>query len=106
MELEASVNDIADGLIALGVRPGDRVALLAETRPEWTICDLAIAGIGAICVPVYPTSSAEEIAWVLGDSEARAVICDLCPRRGEGAGGYSDHPGRVARVGSHHPTVH
>ena len=76
VELEASVNDIADGLIALGVRPGDRVALLAETRPEWTICDLAIAGIGAVCVPVYPTSSAEEIAWVLGDSEARAVICE------------------------------
>jgi long-chain acyl-CoA synthetase len=76
VDLESSVNDIADGLIALGVRPGDRVALLAETRPEWTICDLAIASVGAICVPVYPTSSAEECAWVLGNSEARAVICE------------------------------
>lgn len=75
-ELEESVNDIADGLIALGVRPGDTVALLSETRPEWTICDLAIASIGAICVPVYPTSSAQECAWVLGNSEARAVICE------------------------------
>ena len=76
VDLEAHVNEIADGLITLGVRPGDRVALLAEIRPEWTICDLAIASIGAICVPVRPTSSAEEIAGVLGGAEARAVICE------------------------------
>ncbi len=76
VELDAAVRELAAGLAALGVRRGDHVAILAETRPEWTVCDLAIAWLGAVCVPVYPTNSVDECAWVLGDSGARLVICE------------------------------
>ncbi len=76
VELDAAVRALSAGLAALGVRRGDHVALLSETRPEWTVCDLAIARLGAVCVPIYPTNSADECAWVLGDSGARLVICE------------------------------
>lgn len=75
-ELATAVEEIALGLRRVGVRPGDTVGLLSETRFEWTLCDLAIAQAGAVCVPVYPTSSPEECAWVLGHSESRVVICE------------------------------
>src|SRR4051794_30692986 len=74
--LEAIVTELALGLIELGVAPGDRVALLAETRPEWTYCHLAITLAGAVVVPIYATSSDEEIAWELADSGAVAVIAE------------------------------
>jgi long-chain acyl-CoA synthetase len=76
-EVEAIVTQLALGLIALGVGPGERVALLAETRPEWTYWDLAITMAGAVVVPIYPTSAPEEIEWVLADSGAVAVISDM-----------------------------
>ena len=76
VELDEAVREVAAGLAGLGVRRGDHVALLAETRPEWTVCDLAIATLGAVCVPVYPTNSADECAWVLSDSRASLVICE------------------------------
>ncbi|MBB6170156.1 long-chain acyl-CoA synthetase [Nocardiopsis mwathae] len=69
-------DDVARGLLALGVEGGDRVAILSETRPEWTVCDLAIGAVGAIGVPVYPTNSAEDCRWVLGDSESSVLICE------------------------------
>jgi long-chain acyl-CoA synthetase len=75
-QLAAEVDEVAAGLVALGVEAGDRVALLCETRPEWTVCDLAIARIGAVCVPIYPTNSADECAWVLGDSGARVLVLE------------------------------
>ena len=75
-ELAAAVRKVAAGLLAIGVRAGDRVALLAETCPEWTVCDLAVASVGAVCVPIYPTNSANECAWVLGDSGAKVLICE------------------------------
>jgi long-chain acyl-CoA synthetase len=87
VELDTAVRELSAGLAALGVRRGDHVALLAETRPEWTVCDLAIARLGAVCVPIYPTNSAEECAWVLGDSGARLVICE-----------NSEHLAKVASV--------
>ncbi len=68
--------EIALGLLSLGIAAGDRVALLCETRPEWTYCDLAITMAGAVVVPIYPTSSREECAWVLADSGAAAVIAE------------------------------
>jgi long-chain acyl-CoA synthetase len=74
-ELAEAVRAVAAGLLALGVRAGDRIALLAETCPEWTVCDLAVASVGAVCVPIYPTNSATECAWVLGDSGATVLIC-------------------------------
>ena len=61
------------GLLKLGLRPGDRVGILAENCPQWVIVDLAVLGMGGVVVPLYPTSAADEIEHVLGDSGARAV---------------------------------
>lgn len=70
------VHALARGLIAAGVRPGDRVALMSRTRYEWTVTDYAIWSAGAIVVPIYETSSAEQAEWILSDSEACAVIVE------------------------------
>jgi long-chain acyl-CoA synthetase len=75
-ELGTIVSEIARGLIDLGLEPGDRVALLAQTRPDWTYCDFAITSAGGVVVPVYPTNSAEECEWVVGNSESRMVVCE------------------------------
>ncbi|MFI6105129.1 AMP-dependent synthetase/ligase [Streptomyces sp. NPDC051310] len=72
----AQVRAAAKGLIAGGVRPGDRVALLSRTRYEWVQIDFAIWSAGAVTVPVYETSSAEQVQWILGDSGAVAVIVE------------------------------
>jgi long-chain acyl-CoA synthetase len=72
----AEVRAAAKGLIASGVEPGDRVALMSRTRYEWTLFDFAIWSAGAVTVPVYETSSAEQIAWILGDSGAVAAIVE------------------------------
>jgi long-chain acyl-CoA synthetase len=70
------VSAVAKGLIAAGVGAGDRVALISKTRYEWTLVDYAIWFAGAVTVPVYETSSAEQVAWILGDSGARAVVAE------------------------------
>jgi long-chain acyl-CoA synthetase len=67
---------VARGLVAAGVRPGDRVALLSRTRYEWTLLDYAILAAGAATVPIYETSSAEQISWVLSDSGAVAAVVE------------------------------
>jgi long-chain acyl-CoA synthetase len=69
-----AIKHLSLGLDTLGVRPGDRVAIMSESRPEWVIADLAILTAGAITVPVYPTLSAIQAAYILADSGARAVI--------------------------------
>ena len=61
-------------LLELGVRPGDRVAILAENRPEWAVADLAILSLGAVTVPIYTTLTAPEIEQILADSGASAVV--------------------------------
>jgi long-chain acyl-CoA synthetase len=63
-------------LDALGVRPGDRVAVAADNRPEWLIADLGIQGIGAVTVGVYPTSPASEVEYLLAHSGSRVVVCE------------------------------
>ncbi|NYJ07648.1 AMP-dependent synthetase/ligase [Petropleomorpha daqingensis] len=70
------VAGVAKGLIASGVGAGDRVALQARTRYEWTVCDFAIWTAGAVTVPVYETSSADQVAWILSDSAAKAAIVE------------------------------
>jgi len=75
-ELWRRVAAIGSGLIELGVGPGDRVCVLSNTRPEFTIVDLAVSSIGAIVVPIYPTSSPDECQWVVGDSGATVVVCE------------------------------
>ncbi|WP_240139124.1 AMP-dependent synthetase/ligase [Streptomyces sp. MUM 178J] len=72
----AEVWAAAKGLIASGVRPGDRVGLMSRTRYEWVLLDFAIWSAGAVTVPVYETSSAEQIQWILGDSGAVAVLVE------------------------------
>ncbi|MCW5249262.1 AMP-dependent synthetase/ligase [Streptomyces sp. SHP 1-2] len=72
----AEVCSAAKGLIASGVQPGDRVGLMSRTRYEWTLLDFAIWSAGAVTVPVYETSSAEQIRWILGDSGATACVVE------------------------------
>ena len=75
-EVGRAVDEVAAGFLSLGVGRGERVAILCETRLEWTVCDLALAGIGAVTVPVYPTSSAIECAYIIGHAGARALVCE------------------------------
>lgn len=73
-QLGERVRAAAAGLIAIGVQPGDRVALMSTSRLEWTIADLAILSAGAVTVPIYETSSPAQCEWILSDSGARVVI--------------------------------
>ena len=75
-QVAAQVRSTALGLIAEGVQPGDRVAILSATRYEWPIIDFAILSIGAVTVPIYETSSAEQISFVLSDSGAVVVFAE------------------------------
>jgi long-chain acyl-CoA synthetase len=70
------VTALAKGLVAAGIEPGDRVALMSRTRYEWTLVDYAIWAAGAVTVPVYETSSAEQVDWILSDSGARAAFAE------------------------------
>ncbi|HEX5535147.1 MAG TPA: AMP-dependent synthetase/ligase [Actinomycetales bacterium] len=70
------VEQVAKGLVAAGIRPGDRVGLMSKTRYEWTLVDYAIWFAGAVTVPIYETSSAEQVAWILGDSGAVAAVVE------------------------------
>ena len=67
---------VARGLVAAGVQPGDRVGLMSRTRYEWTLVDYAIWAAGAVTVPIYETSSAEQAAWILADSGAVACVVE------------------------------
>lgn len=75
-QLRAAAVEIGAGLIGLGIRPGDRVGILGETRPEWTLADCGAFCAGATVVPVYHTNSPEECEYVLGHAEVRALICE------------------------------
>src|SRR4051794_2370442 len=68
--------EIGLGLIDLGIQPGDRVCLLANTRVEWTWADFGITATGAVVVPIYPTNSPEECEYVIGNSDAVAIVCE------------------------------
>ena len=82
-EAASQIRSAALGLIAEGVKPGDRVALLSATRYEWPILDFAILSVGALTVPIYETSSAEQVRFVLADSGAVLVFAetDATPTR-------------------------
>jgi long-chain acyl-CoA synthetase len=75
-EFGDQVAGVAKGLIASGVAPGDRVALQAKTRYEWTVFDFAIWTAGAAVVPIYETSSADQVGWILSDSGATAIVVE------------------------------
>jgi long-chain acyl-CoA synthetase len=75
-EVGKAIEEIALGLVALGIEPGDRVGILSDTRLEWTLTSYGISAAGAVVVPIYPTNSPNECKWVLGNSGARAVVCE------------------------------
>jgi len=80
-EFETEVRAAAKGLVAAGIQAGDRVGLMARTRYEWSILDFAIWSAGAVVVPIYETSSVEQVQWILGDSEATGVIVETSAHR-------------------------
>jgi long-chain acyl-CoA synthetase len=71
-----TAREIALGLIDLGIQPGDRVCLLGNTRVEWTWADFAITTAGGVVVPIYPTNSPQECEWVIGNSDAVAIVVE------------------------------
>ena len=75
-EVEETVRGLALGLVELGVGKGDKVSILANTRPEWTYCDFAALSIGATVVPIYQTNSPEECQYVLENSDAKVVVVE------------------------------
>jgi long-chain acyl-CoA synthetase len=86
-QFAAEVAGVAKGLVARGIQPGDRVALMAHTRYEWTVLDFAIWAAAAVTVPIYETSSVEQIAWILTDAEVRLAVVET-----------AEHAERVAAV--------
>ena len=78
-----TVKALSLGFNALGVQPGDRVAILSENRPEWAMADYAILCAGAVSVPIYPTLPANQIAPLLKDSGARAVVVSSTEQLGK-----------------------
>src|SRR3954466_3760075 len=71
-----AAREIGLGLIDLGIQAGDRVCILANTRVEWTWADFAVTMAGGVVVPIYQTNSPQECEWVIGNSDAVAVICE------------------------------
>lgn len=86
-QFRARVIALAKGLAASGVQPGDRIAFMCKTTYEWTLVDFALHYAGAIMVPVYETSSALQLHWILEDSAARGIITET-----------ADHAARLAEV--------
>ena len=76
LEFADQVAALAAGLVAAGIAPGDRIALMSGTRYEWALCDFAIWSVGAVTVPIYETSSAVQVAWILRDSGAAAAFVE------------------------------
>jgi len=75
-EVGKAIEEIALGLLELGVEAGDRVCILSDTRLEWTLASYGISAAGGVVVPVYPTNSPHECEWVAGNSGALAVLCE------------------------------
>ena len=80
-EVEAEVRATAKGLVAAGINVGDRVAIMARTRYEWTILDFAIWFAGGSVVPIFETSSAEQVDWILNDSGSVGIIVETPTHR-------------------------
>jgi long-chain acyl-CoA synthetase len=96
-EFADQVTAAAKGLIAGGIERGDRIALLSTTRYEWTLLDYAIWAAGASTVPIYETSSPEQVEWILSDSEAKAIVVETSAHR-EMVQALADRLGQPAQV--------
>ncbi|HEX5993875.1 MAG TPA: long-chain fatty acid--CoA ligase [Jiangellales bacterium] len=88
------VASVARGLVAAGLEPGMRVGLMSKTRYEWTLIDYAILAVGGVTVPIYETSSADQVAWILSDSGAVACVVET-----------NDHAGMLAGVRDRLPAL-
>ena len=106
-EFVAEVYDVARGLIASGVQPGDRVALISATRYEWSLLDFAIWAAGAVSVPVYPSSSLSQMQWIIEDSGAVLAVTETRDHtelishlvlREDGTPGLQGSPSQLRRV--------
>jgi len=75
-EVGEIVSEIGRGLIDLGLEPGERVAVLCGTRPEWVYSSFGISAAGGVVVPIYPTNSPKECEWVAGDSESTVIVVE------------------------------
>jgi long-chain acyl-CoA synthetase len=75
-ELGRTVQEIGTGMIELGLEAGERICILANTRPDWTYADMAATSAGLVVVPIYQTNSPEECLWVISDSEASAIVVE------------------------------
>ncbi|MFD1151875.1 AMP-dependent synthetase/ligase [Saccharothrix hoggarensis] len=80
-EVAEWVMELASGLVHLGVEPGDRVCVLSDTRPEWSAVELAVLAAGGVVVPIYPSSAAEECAWIISDSGAVVLVAETEAQR-------------------------
>ena len=80
---------VAKGFLAAGLQPGDRVGLICRTRYEWTLIDYALWTAGCATLPIYETSSAEQVEWCLSDSGARGVVVESDEHRGIVDGGVA-----------------
>ncbi|NUS40748.1 MAG: long-chain fatty acid--CoA ligase [Terrabacter sp.] len=80
-QFAADVTAVAKGLVASGIQPGDRIALMSRTRYEWTLVDFAAWTAGAVVVPIYETSSAEQVQWILSDSDAHLAVVETSAHR-------------------------
>ena len=92
-EVGTQVRELALGLLALGLRPGEAVALLSRSRAEWVQVDFAIFSVGGITVPIYPSYTAEQVAYIVNDSEARLLIVEDAAAARQGAGGAGPDAG-------------
>ncbi|MER6354292.1 AMP-dependent synthetase/ligase [Streptomyces sp. NPDC001634] len=88
----ADVTAAAKGLIAAGMEPGGRVAVMSRTRYEWTVLDFAIWAAGGQTVPVYPTSSAEQVEWIVRDSQSRIAVVESAENAETVAAATARHP--------------
>ena len=75
-DVQGQVDAVAKGLIAIGVKPGAKVGIMSRTRFEWTVLDFAIWAAGAIPVPIYDTSSADQVDWITSDSDIRVLFVE------------------------------
>ncbi|MDQ0952378.1 long-chain acyl-CoA synthetase [Streptomyces phaeochromogenes] len=91
-DFAGEVTAVAKGLVAAGLEPGGRVAVMSRTRYEWTLLDFAIWAAGGRSVPVYATSSPEQIEWIVRDSDARFVLVETPENAAAVATGTADHP--------------
>jgi len=75
-EIGEITRNISKGLLALGIKRGDKVCIMSQTRAEWVYSDFAILSIGAVTVPIYPSNTPEQAMYIINDSEAKAVIVE------------------------------